>query len=485
MNASPFITKCPEVEKPVQLNWIPLASLDEMEQREYDVLIVGSGAGGGAALWRLCQRWGADKRIGVIEAGDTLLSTHARNISTLSDEFRFSSYLRAIKQPVEGSAPDFSGATQVIALGGRTLFWTAITPRPYAGVLADWPVPMNELNYYYGIAERFMNVRDYFSFKYPMWEELLNRLQVHGFPQAKYAPRALDFEPLNYNGTINSNVYFSSIHFLSEGLNLHPYDLAVQARATRILTCSGRACGVEVMRQDKRVYRLKAKNIILAAGTLQTPRLLLHSAIPGPNIGHYLWNHSYLRVIVQMRPDGFARGISFAVFPYALIIPQTEGHPYQVQVYPSGLPDEKKLDLNAFGRVEPRYANHVALDPYKRDEYGVPVIKVDFAYSDRDWAVMEQMSQTLLRVASAWGSVIQPPGVCLLPPGADNHESGTCRMGFDPYTSATNPFGQIHNMPGLFVADNSVLPSTGGASPTLSTIALAIRTADYIAGWNP
>ncbi|AFC28089.1 glucose-methanol-choline oxidoreductase [Paenibacillus mucilaginosus 3016] len=483
--SSPFISECPEVAQAIQLNWLPLASLDEMEHREYDVLIVGSGAGGGAALWRMCQRWGADKRIGVIEAGDTLLDTHARNISTLSDEFRFSSYLRAVKQPVEGSAPDMLGATQVTALGGKTLFWTAIAPRPYAGVLADWPVPMQELNYYFGIAEQFMNVRDYFSFKYPMWEVLLNRLQVNGFPQAKYAPRALDFEPLNYKGTINSNVYFSSIQFLGESLNLHPYDLAVQARATRILTCGGRACGVEVMRKDKSFYRLKAKNIILAAGAFQTPRLLLHSAIPGPSIGHYLQNHSYLRVTVQMRQEGFAQGISFEAFPYALIIPQTEGHPYQIQVYPSGLADEKKLELNAFGSVEPRYANRITLDPYKRDEYGVPIIKVDFSYSYRDWAVMAQMSQTLLRAAAAWESVIQPPGICLLPPGADNHESGTCRMGIDPYTSATNPFGQIHNITGLFVADNSVFPGTGGANPTLSTIALAIRTADYIAASNP
>ncbi|MNB87188.1 hypothetical protein D3C75_341630 [compost metagenome] len=58
MNASQYVSKCLEVAEPIQLNWIPLVSLDEMAQREYDVLIVGSGAGGGAALWRLCQRWG-------------------------------------------------------------------------------------------------------------------------------------------------------------------------------------------------------------------------------------------------------------------------------------------------------------------------------------------------------------------------------------------------------------------------------------------
>lgn len=70
------------------------------------------------------------------------------------------------------------------------------------------------------------------------------------------------------------------------------------------------------------------------------------------------------------------------------------------------------------------------------------------------------------------------------PPGLDNHEAGTCRIGDDPATSATNRYGQIHGVPGLYVADNCVLPLTGAANPTLTTVALAIRTADYIPGQN-
>jgi choline dehydrogenase-like flavoprotein len=69
--------------------------------------------------------------------------------------------------------------------------------------------------------------------------------------------------------------------------------------------------------------------------------------------------------------------------------------------------------------------------------------------------------------------------VYLRPPGDDNHESGTCRMGDDPATSAVNRYGQIHGIFGLYVADNSVLPSIG-TNPTLTTVALAIRTADHI-----
>ena len=70
--------------------WIPLTKLADMERNEYDVLIVGSGAGGGAALSRLCEQWGDNgKRIGVVEAGDLLLPTHYFNITTMSSQRYF------------------------------------------------------------------------------------------------------------------------------------------------------------------------------------------------------------------------------------------------------------------------------------------------------------------------------------------------------------------------------------------------------------
>ncbi|WP_425414626.1 GMC oxidoreductase [Paenibacillus harenae] len=49
-------------------------------------------------------------------------------------------------------------------------------------------------------------------------------------------------------------------------------------------------------------------------------------------------------------------------------------------------------------------------------------------------------------------------------------------------TSVTDFHGQVHGVNGLFVADNSVLPSMGAVNSTLSTVALAIRMSDYITG---
>ena len=65
-------------------NWIPTKTLEEMSKTNYDVLIVGSGPGGGATLQRLCELWknqGA-KKIGILEMGDKLFHSHAQNIPT-------------------------------------------------------------------------------------------------------------------------------------------------------------------------------------------------------------------------------------------------------------------------------------------------------------------------------------------------------------------------------------------------------------------
>ena len=90
--------------------------------------------------------------------------------------------------------------------------------------------------------------------------------------------------------------------------------------------------------------------------------------------------------------------------------------------------------------------------------------------------ILQASSAMQLQLATIDGAL----AICLMPPGADNHEFGTCRMGDDPLTSATNRYGQIHGVPGLYIADNSVLPSIGASNPTLSTVALAIRMVDYL-----
>ncbi len=63
---------------------------------------------------------------------------------------------------------------------------------------------------------------------------------------------------------------------------------------------------------------------------------------------------------------------------------------------------------------------------------------------------------------------------------ASTHPQSTCRMGSDPATSVVNAFGETHDVPGLFVADMSVFPTSLGAPPQITTAALADRTARHI-----
>ena len=62
------------------------------------------------------------------------------------------------------------------------------------------------------------------------------------------------------------------------------------------------------------------------------------------------------------------------------------------------------------------------------------------------------------------------------------HQMGTCRMGTDPATSVANPWGELHDTPGVWIGDGSAFPTPSGTNPMVSIMALAHRTAEAIAG---
>lgn len=469
---------------PLLDQFIPLQSLDRMSQTEYDVLIVGSGAGGGAAVWRLCEQWReSGKKIGMIERGPILLQTHIDNLPTLKGKFREYFYNPKNTIPTGNLLPDLPGARQVFALGGRTILWGLTTPRLHISELADFPVPLHEMESYYNIAERMMNVTP--QTINPLTQIFLNRLWEQGIPEAMPLPKAINLEPEKYGPVVN----FSSLSFLAEAFQQQPFDLAINARAVQIVTENEKVTGVKVMTPDKKAYLLKAKTIILSASTFETPRLLLYSGIKGQVIGHYLTVHSFIDFFWNFKTSLDLNRLPEQLKGVFIIIPQREDHPYQHNINISGTYKtvDNRAEFNSggwsFGKVEPRFENQVYLDRSNLDEFGIPKIQVRFSYSARDQSVMARIVDDYKKTVAAIG--IYPyaePLYCLNPAGSDFHEAGTCRMGDDPATSATNRYGQIHGVTGLYVADNSVLPTTGAANPTLTTVALAIRTADYIAG---
>ncbi|NOU90600.1 GMC family oxidoreductase [Paenibacillus sp. LMG 31460] len=462
--------------------WIPLTSVEQMAKTDYDVLIVGSGAGGGAALWRLCEQWGqSGKKIGMIEAGDLLLPTHSFNVPTLNEQ-RVIEYWERIADYAGDRWPDFQKAKIVRGLGGRTLIWYGLSPRFDPTAFRTWPITYKDLVPYYTIAEKIMNVTNLYTKGSALQEMLIERLLMGGFPETTDVPLATDLAGTKY-GQVHSNVYFSSIDFLAYALNIRKFDLSVNTRAVQILTEQGKATGVKVMTADKQTYTLTAKTIIVSASTWETPRLLLNSNIPGEAIGKYLALHPMFIATGTVNRDLFPEVFGVAL----LFLPGSVERNYQLQIFNDYYYDytekpllkKEPMEMHGYGIVEPRADNYVSLDPNQRDAYGVPLLNVHFSYSDKDQALHREMHDSIIEYASAAGlSLDSPPQ--LTPPGNDNHEAGTCRMGDNPATSVTNRFGQVHGIAGLYIADNSILNLTSPANPTLTTVALAIRTADHI-----
>jgi choline dehydrogenase-like flavoprotein len=62
------------------------------------------------------------------------------------------------------------------------------------------------------------------------------------------------------------------------------------------------------------------------------------------------------------------------------------------------------------------------------------------------------------------------------------HQMGTCRMGADPETSVAGPFGELHDVRGVWIGDGSAFPTPTGTNPMVSIMTLARRTAEAIAG---
>ncbi|HVE77091.1 MAG TPA: GMC oxidoreductase, partial [Actinomycetota bacterium] len=123
--------------------------------------------------------------------------------------------------------------------------------------------------------------------------------------------------------------------------------------------------------------------------------------------------------------------------------------------------------------------NRVALDPdYGPDENGrVPLVSYRGTAESvrrREWLSVK--AAEILRAAGARHIHRSDLDVYV------SHPMGTMRMGGDPRTSMVNERGEAHEVPGLFIADNSVFPNgLGGPNPTLTCQALATRTADAVA----
>ncbi|TXS91954.1 GMC family oxidoreductase [Parahaliea maris] len=137
--------------------------------------------------------------------------------------------------------------------------------------------------------------------------------------------------------------------------------------------------------------------------------------------------------------------------------------------------------LIGFGECLPYRDNRIELDFKRPDRFGIPQVKVHFAWGENERSIgadFLQQAGTMLESAGVQGVRMTPNSAV---PGMGIHEMGTARMGDDPTESVLNRWNQAHDVPNLFVTDGACMTSSSCVNPSLTYMALTARAVDYAA----
>ena len=146
-----------------------------------------------------------------------------------------------------------------------------------------------------------------------------------------------------------------------------------------------------------------------------------------------------------------------------------------------------RLDYHA--EQKPDAANRVSLSPDRTDSIGAPALRVDFRFSEADAAAVQRAHDWLdrdLQAAGAGRLHMRAPASDLnaMIRGAARdgyHQLGGASMHADPKRGVVDATCRVHGLDNLWIASGSVFASGGQANPTLTIVALALRTADAVA----
>ncbi len=239
--------------------------------------------------------------------------------------------------------------------------------------------------------------------------------------------------------------------------------------------------------------------MFLCAGAIETPRLLLMNGLANGSgqVGRNFMAHTGIQVWGQFDdfvrpfkgiPGGlisedthrpadadFAGGYllqSIGVMPVTYASQVARGRGLwgpQLRAHMRGY--NNTAGINILGDCLPYAHNYMELSD-ELDGRGLPKPRVHFTMGDNERRMTEHADRLMQRIWEAAGA----RDIWSFPRNA--HIIGTARMGTDADGSVVDPDGKAHDVPNLYISDNSTWPSALGANPALTIMALALRTAD-------
>lgn len=140
--------------------------------------------------------------------------------------------------------------------------------------------------------------------------------------------------------------------------------------------------------------------------------------------------------------------------------------------------DYLTVDFEVFHDFIPNDRTYVVLDPGMRDKWGLPVARIHLDVPEHHRVAGRFVVERALEALAEMGAdEVQTEEIGETAPYLAH---GTCRAGKDPALSVLDEYCRAHEVPNLFVVDGSFMPTSGGASPTLTILANSLRTADHI-----
>jgi choline dehydrogenase-like flavoprotein len=297
----------------------------------------------------------------------------------------------------------------------------------------------------------------------------------------------------------------------------------VGARGERILTEDGSTTGVQalVTHEDGSSTRLmvQAPTVVVAAGAIESPALLLRSGIGGPATGKHLRLHPAALVagVYEQPIEGWIGQIQSAlsdefegcegehgflieatsVTPalVAMSLPWQDGHAHKqllertlrhVAPFISVARDhgEGQVVIDSHGRAVTRWSFDDEVDArlFRRAMVelarlqraaGAKEIITFFQQQPPSWREGEDFEAFLAEIES--GS-LEANDIAAF----TAHQMGSCRMGSDPSSSVADGRGELHDTKGVWIGDGSAFPTAPGVNPMISIMSLAHRTAENI-----
>ena len=145
------------------------------------------------------------------------------------------------------------------------------------------------------------------------------------------------------------------------------------------------------------------------------------------------------------------------------------------------------MGFSGRGEMIPNDDCYCEIDPAETDQWGIPVLRFQWRWSDHELNQARHMQHTFKDIIESMGGRVTSPvhdngADAIKAPGEIIHEVGGARMGEDPQTSVLNEFCQAWELPNLYVTDGAGFVSNADKNPTLSIMAVAWRACDHLVG---